>query len=188
MDPINKQVAARLKKLRKAAGFSLEELAKRSEVSRAMLSQIETLKTNPTIAVLWRISEGLGVSFADLIGESETDSVKLDRAKDAQYLYSEDKVLRSRPLLTRVPGHRVETYELRLEPGTSTEGPPHPAGSLEQVYVMSGRLEVTVDGQKYPLNAGDTLLFPADQVHVYACISKRAFTGISLILYGSQSR
>jgi len=66
VDEINQQVAQRLKNLRMAAGLSLQDLALRSGVSRAMLSQIETLKTNPTIAILWKVAEGLGIPFAEL--------------------------------------------------------------------------------------------------------------------------
>jgi transcriptional regulator with XRE-family HTH domain len=185
MDPINRQVAGRLKKLRQKAGLSLEQLAKASGVSRAMLSQIETLKANPTIAVLWRIAGGLGVSFAELLGEGRYGpQVELSRAADARYLYSEDGAFRSRPLLAHVPGHRVELYELRLEPGGVDTADPHPAGSFEQLLVTQGEMRISVPGESYELGPGDALLFPADRPHSYACTSTNPFVGLSLILYG----
>lgn len=183
VDEINQQVAERLRRLRRASGLSMEELASRSGVSRAMLSQIETLKTNPTIAILWKISQGLGVPFSELLGTEASRPVRLARAAEARYLYSADERFRSRPLLSNVPGHRVELYELRLEPGAVEDAEPHPAGSFEQIYVVEGKLGMSLVGDSFELAAGDALLFPADHAHHYEALGKRAFVGLSLILY-----
>jgi transcriptional regulator with XRE-family HTH domain len=185
MDEINLRIAERLRRLRRAAGLSLGDLAARSGVSRAMLSQIETLKTNPTIAVLWKVSSGLGVPFSELLGSSEAPpAARLFPAARARYLYSADRHYRSRPLLGNVPGHRVELYELRLDAGAVENADPHPAGSFEQVYVTSGRLKIGVGGRSHDLGPGDALLFPADLPHRYETVGRAAFSGLSLILYG----
>jgi len=183
LDEINVQVAERLRRLRRAGGLSLEELASRAGVSRAMLSQIETLKTNPTIAILWRISQGLGVPFSELLGPEASRPVRIARASEARYLYSADETFRSRPLLSNVPGHRVELYELRLEPSATENAEPHPDGSFEQIYVMEGKLRMGIGSEAFELARGDALLFPADQAHRYEALGKRAFVGLSLILY-----
>jgi transcriptional regulator with XRE-family HTH domain len=184
VDTINRQVAERLRRLRQAKEMSLEELAARAGVSRAMLSQIETLKTNPTVALLWKVSRGLGVSFAELLGsEGEQPAVRLSRAGAARYLYSADRTFRSRPLLGNVPGHHVELYELRLEAGAAESADPHPPGSFEQVLVTGGRLRLTLLTEKHDLGVGDALLFPADVPHRYEAPGKQPFLGLSLILY-----
>lgn len=184
MDEINTRVAARVRRLRTAAGLSLEELAGRSGVSRAMLSQIESLKTNPTIAVLWKVAHGLGVAFSELLGPDEPPpSVRVSRARDARYLYSASRKYRSRPLLGNVPGHRVEIYELRLEAGAVENADAHPPGSLEQVIVGAGRLRLGVGEDAHDLGPGDAILFPADQPHRYETTGRRAFSGLSVVLY-----
>lgn len=184
VDSINRQVAERLRRLRQAKSMSLEDLAARAGVSRAMLSQIETLKTNPTVALLWKVSRGLGVSFAELLGsEGEQPAVRLSRARAARYLYSADRSFRSRPLLGNVPGHHVELYELRLESGAVEAAEPHPPGSFEQVLVTAGRLRLTLLAERYDLAVGDALLFPADVPHRYEAPGKQPFQGLSLILY-----
>ncbi len=136
MDEINVQVAERLRRLRSTSGLSMEELAARAGVSRAMLSQIETLKTNPTIAILWRIAQGLGVPFSELLGADGSRPIRVARASEARILFSADESFRSRPLLSNVPGHRVELYELRLKPKATEDAEPHPPGSIEQIYVI----------------------------------------------------
>ena len=55
------RVAANLREQRRKREMSLDQLAQRTGVSRAGLSQIETCKTNPSIGVLWKIAAGLGI-------------------------------------------------------------------------------------------------------------------------------
>jgi XRE family transcriptional regulator, regulator of sulfur utilization len=185
VDDINEQVAERLRRLRRNFGMSLEDLAQKSGVSRAMLSQIETLKTNPTIAVLWKISHGLGVSFAELLGTDSAPAVTLSRVADARYLYSADRKFSSRPMLANVPGHKVELYQLQLAPGAIEEAEAHPSGTYEQIVVTSGKLVLGLGAERHALGPGDALLFRADVPHRYECAGARAFVGLSLILYGS---
>jgi len=184
VDEINKQVADRLRALRKTADLSLEELAARSGVSRAMLSQIETLKANPTIAVLWKIASGLGVPFSELLGPQAPPPVRISRVSEARFLYSADRAFQSRPLLANVPGHRVELYELQLGVGAIEVADPHPANSYEQLFVTSGRIQVVVGGDVHELGRRDAILFRADVPHEYRTLGSTAFRGLSLILYG----
>ena len=50
----------------------LDDLALASGVSRAALSQIEMCRTNPSLAVLWKIAIGLKVPFQVLLGNTDT--------------------------------------------------------------------------------------------------------------------
>lgn len=185
MDEINQQVAHRLRSLRLASGLSLQDLAARSGVSRAMLSQIETLKTNPTIAVLWKVAEGLGVPFAELIDATAPPAVRVSRLADARFLYSADRAFLSRPLLAQVPGHKVELYELELTPGAIEQADPHPPGTHEQVVVSSGRLSLVIGPDSYELGPRDAVFFRADIAHAYRALGTKPFRGLSLILYGA---
>lgn len=65
---IDRRIARHLRALRLERGFSLEELAGRSFVSRAMLSRIECGQSSPTAVVLDRIAIGLGVALPSLFG------------------------------------------------------------------------------------------------------------------------
>lgn len=185
MDDINQQVAERIRRLRSAAGLSLQDLAQRSGVSRAMLSQIETLKTNPTIAVLWKIARGLDVSFSDLLGGDADSGVRVSELAQARFLTSADGAFRSRPLLANVPGHKVEVYELELDPGADEDAEPHPPGTFEQLIVTAGRMALSLPGQD-PVELGprDAVLFRADVPHRYQTMGDEPFRGLSVILYG----
>ena len=66
-DAINRHFGGRVKHLRAERGWSLEELASASGVSRSMLSEIEREQANPTLAVTMRIAQAFGLSLADLL-------------------------------------------------------------------------------------------------------------------------
>ena len=54
--------------LRQAQALSLDALSRKAGVSKSMLSQIERAQANPTVAVVWRLANALGVPLGDLLG------------------------------------------------------------------------------------------------------------------------
>jgi transcriptional regulator with XRE-family HTH domain len=163
---LGRRVADNLKERRRVLGLSLDELAQASGVSRAALSQIETCKTNPSLSVLWKVAVGLGIPFAELLG-NDRDNVSLLRRGEAQVLRSPDGKFESRPLARSGAGQGVEAYELRLAGHANHASEPHSPGTRELVTVISGSLRMTVGPESYLLGIGDSLVFPADQRHVY---------------------
>jgi transcriptional regulator with XRE-family HTH domain len=160
------RVADNLRQRRKARGMSLDELAQASGVSRAALSQIETHKSNPTVGLLWKIAVGLGVPFAELIGEAKGGTSILRRT-DSQVLRSIDGKLESRPLAPAGTSPLVELYELKLGARSMHASEPHAPGTHELVVVLSGVLRLRVSGEVHDLAAGDSISFPADGPHTY---------------------
>ena len=61
----------------------------------------------------------------------------------------------------------VEFYELRLAPGSVERADPHPPGTVENLVVTSGRLEIGVADDRYLLATGDAIQFDADGPHEY---------------------
>jgi transcriptional regulator with XRE-family HTH domain len=163
---LGRRIADTLKERRQVLGLSLDDLAQASGVSRAALSQIETCKTNPSLSVLWKVAVGLGIPFAELLGEGR-DAVSLLRRSEAQVLKTPDGKFESRPLARSGAGPGVEVYELRLAGHGSHTSEPHGPGTRELIVVLSGGLRMTVGSESYLLGVGDSLVFPADQRHVY---------------------
>jgi transcriptional regulator with XRE-family HTH domain len=182
-DKITERVGSALRALRHARGYSLEEMAALSGVSRATLSQIETNKTNPTIGVLWKISTGLGVPFSALLGQSEPDRVLVVRRAMQGQLTSDDGRFQSRSLgPSRLLGN-VELYELTLAPRTLHRSPPHPPGTQESLHVVAGVIRVGVGEIVRDAGAGDTVFFGADQEHFYENPGKTPARLINAIVY-----
>ena len=178
-----KRQADNLRRLRKQRELSLDDLAARSGVSRASLSQIETCKTNPTIAILWKIAAGLGVPFAALLGEATVERVRTLRKGDAQVLRSADGRMESRPLMPAGASPQVECYELRLAPRGVAPSEAHAKGTAECLIVLTGVLRLHVADQVHELAAGDSVYFEADVPHAYENPGRTEARYHNVILY-----
>lgn len=163
---LGRRVAENLRHKRKLRAMSLDDLARASGVSRAALSQVETCKTNPTVGLLWKIAVGLGVPFADLLGQPKS-GINILRRGEAQILRSVDGKLESRPLTPAGASSLVEIYELRLSARSTHASEPHATGTHEFIVVLSGALRLHVEDQELDLLAGDSISFPADRPHAY---------------------
>lgn len=179
---LGRRVADNLRKKRKSRGLSLDELAAASGVSRAALSQIETHKSTPTIGLLWKVAVGLGVPFAELLGEAHGEVAVLRRG-DVQVLRSVDGKLESRPLAPAGITPLVELYELRLSARARHASEAHAQGTRELLVVLTGSVRLAVGGESYDLAAGDSVCFPADRPHVYENAGGAEARYHNLILY-----
>ncbi|HYD47809.1 MAG TPA: XRE family transcriptional regulator [Terriglobales bacterium] len=161
-------VADNLRRLRTQRGLSLDALAKLSGVSKAMLGQIELRQSVPTINVLWKIARALNVPFSTLIHQTQPEPVAILAAERAKILTSRDGHFSSRALFpydgtTR----RVEFYELGLAAGATEAADPHPLGTMENLVVTRGCIEIQVADENYRLDVGDAIQFRADAAHRY---------------------
>jgi transcriptional regulator with XRE-family HTH domain len=160
-------VGRNLRRLRSRRGLSLERLAQKSGVSRAMLSQIELGQSAPTINLLWKISRALAVTFSTLITSRDQGGSVLLRADTAKRLTNKDGSFTSRALFPFHEPRRVEFYELVLRAGATEQADPHSPGTCENLVVNTGTVEIVVDGVAHLLNARDAFTFAADVPHSY---------------------
>ncbi|MFI6182152.1 MULTISPECIES: helix-turn-helix domain-containing protein [unclassified Nonomuraea] len=162
-EAVGHTLAANLRAARQDRGWRLEELATRSGVSRGMLQQIETMRTNPSIATLARISATLGVSIGELV-EPPEELGRVSRAADA-VVRSEG---RTRLLINDSQPPFTELWEFRLPAGDKISTPAHPPGTRELLQLHSGSVAVTVGGALFQLAAGDALRMRGDRPHAYS--------------------
>jgi len=161
-------VKENLRVLRHTRGLSLDKLASRCGVSRAMLSQIEQGKSTPTISVLWKIAGGLSVHFSELIKEKGAEGVQVLRSENTKVLFSNSKVFSSRALFPFAGNRKSEFYELVLKPGGIEVADPHQAGTTENIVVVAGKLRLRVGEQVVELEEKDSVFFRADVPHEYS--------------------
>ncbi|TGN20599.1 helix-turn-helix domain-containing protein [Leptospira idonii] len=167
-DYITDVVKENLKLIRHTKGFSLDKLANRCGVSRAMLSQIEQGKSVPTISVLWKIANGLNVPFAELLKEKNQDGIHVLKAENSKVLYSNSKVFSSRALFPFLGNRKTEFYELILKPGGHEVSEAHKTGTTENIVVVSGKLRLRLGEKVVELEPKDSVFFKADVSHEYS--------------------
>jgi transcriptional regulator with XRE-family HTH domain len=160
-------VGANLRRLRMRRALSLEKLSRISGVSRAMLGQIELGQSAPTVNVLWKIGTALEVPFSALISSRPTAAFHVMRMDQSKRLASSDGSFVSRALFPFDESRRVEFYELRMAPGGVENADAHPPGTVENLVVSRGTVEVATGGTTHALQPGDAMIFEADTPHVY---------------------
>lgn len=160
-------VGGNLRRLRVQRGLSLERLAKASGVSRAMLGQVELGQSAPTINVLWKIARALDVPFSALVSNRLAGGTVVLAAARAKRLTSHDGRFSSRALFPFDAPRKVEFYELRLGPLASEQADAHPPGTVENLVVSHGTIELVAGSERHLLATGDAILFQADVPHVY---------------------
>lgn len=182
-------VGTNLRRLRTERGLSLEALAKRSGVSRAMLGQIELAQSAPTINILWKIARALELPFAALLAQAEAPpGPRVLRAHKTKRLTSHDGSFSSRALFPLDEPRRVEFYELQLTPGAVEEADAHAPGTREHLAVNVGTVSIEVDGTAHELAAGDAIAFDADLPHVYRNIGDDVATLYLVMTYVEAQR
>ncbi len=157
---LDRQLADRLRALRAERGWSLDELARRSGVSRTTLSRLENAETSPTAAVLGRLCAAHGLTLSRLMRMIEDDLVALVRPAD-QPVYADPATGFTRRTISP-PARSLagEALDVALGPGArlAYDTPPRP-GLEHHLYLLDGALDVTVDGRAHALAPGDCLRY-----------------------------
>ena len=112
------RVGAALQTLRNSRGLSLDDLSKRAGVSKSMLSQIERNQASPTVAVVWRLANALGVEMGELLGaeRAATPAIETVPAHATPGLTSPDGLCKLRILGPIELAGQFEWYELSVQP------------------------------------------------------------------------
>jgi transcriptional regulator with XRE-family HTH domain len=159
-------IGKNIHQLRKKIDLSLDELAKMCGVSKAMLSQIEQGKVNPTIGILWKIARGLGVDFNSLLGSQENERLFTITKADSAPVIKNQHNFYSIKVIT--PPHMVDELELywvKFEPHGSMISEAHFSFTEEIVTVIEGSVEVSAGEKSTVLEKGDSARYHADVKH-----------------------
>jgi transcriptional regulator with XRE-family HTH domain len=151
-----------LRELRLARGWSLDQAAERSGISRRSLVALEQGGGNPSLSTLLRLAEGYGVGLADLVGDVSKPTIEVRAEIDAPTLWSTERGSRARLLTASAD---LELWSWDIAPGDVREGEAHRPGTTEIVQIRRGRLTVTVGPDREELGPGRVALFPGDRPH-----------------------
>ncbi|WP_105373879.1 helix-turn-helix domain-containing protein [Neorhizobium huautlense] len=182
---IENAISERLKGLRARAGLTLDELANRSGVSRAMISRIERAEASPTAALLARLSEALGLSLSAFFADDGPATSPVSRHAD-QKLWRDPHTGYVRRSVSP-PGmpSRVDIVEVDFPPHARVSFPPREESRImtQHVWLFQGVLEMVIGETVHTLHPGDCLFMdigdafdfhnPSDKPARYAVILDR---------------
>jgi transcriptional regulator with XRE-family HTH domain len=154
------RLADRLAQLRTEQRWSLDELARRTGVSRSTLSRLERAEISPTAALLGKLCAAYGRTMSQLLAEVESEPPQLVRAGQQVVWRDEESGFVRRSVSPPHSALRGEIIEGHLQPGADIcyEAPPVP-GQHQHIWVLAGALEITLDTHRHTLREGDCLRF-----------------------------
>ncbi|MGG2090748.1 helix-turn-helix domain-containing protein [Priestia aryabhattai] len=181
MEEINLIIAKNLKGFRESKKLSLERVSELTGVSKTMIGQIERGESSPTITTIWKIANGLKISFTSLINDPQPDT-KIISKDEIQILSEDNGKYRVYPYFPFEDDRRFEVYSIELEKGGSVEANSHREGTEEFITVFEGELTISVNSNEYTVKKGNAIRFRADRPHSYYNRGK-TLTRLSMIIY-----
>lgn len=169
-------MARRLRELRHEKGLTLAAVARATRLSVSFLSMVETGKTDISLARLLALVTAYGVTIHDLFGH---DARAVPRRAEARIVRQGGYV--SVPLtdpgvqlilLAPETERRLEPALIVLEPGARLKAPLRHEGE-EFIYVIEGRIALTLGRRRYRLARGDTAYYPSTTAHRFINIGSR---------------
>jgi transcriptional regulator with XRE-family HTH domain len=175
VEQIPESVGRRVRQARADLGWTLDQLAERSGVSRRMIVNVESGTSNASIATLLRLATALHVSLAELVtGPPQDQSVSISAAAEREPLWRGESGGAATMVASADTPDMLELWDWTLEPGEAYASEPHRTRTWELLHVLSGQLTLTVAGQTRRLKAGDAASLVADVAHEYANAGRRS--------------
>lgn len=160
-------VGKELKNIRQKRGLTLDEASALTGVSKPMLGQIERGQSSPTINTLWKIATGLKLPLSSLLREQESGFAAANPSAE-NMISEEGGAMRAYTLFPFDPLRSFEAFYIEFDAGCRHRSEGHCDNVEETVFVISGRLDVTVNGHTVTLSANEAARFPAGTEHIYA--------------------
>ena len=165
-DDEGQALGATIQRLRKAYNMSLGELSEQSGVAKSIISQIERNETNPTLSTVVKLSRALDTTIDEVLrGETKSNFLEHQTKSGVPLLESQDGLCK---LAIAGPLNLVDFfqwYDFHAKPTGVLESNPHPPGTVEHLYLVTGEIEVTTGGETKTLKQGETLRFKGDLPH-----------------------
>ncbi len=161
------QLGRTVQRLRKGLGYSLAELSEQSGVAKSIISQIERNETNPTLATIWRLAQAFDMPIEKVLQSADDEAfVEYTTRGDTPILVSDDGKCHLAITGWIKTVEWLQWYDFTAEPGGILASEPHQRGSIENLSVLSGELEVEVAGITMSCAQGETLRYRCDRAHI----------------------
>lgn len=166
-DDVAAAIARNSRQQRTDRGWTLDQMATRSGISKGMLVQIEQARTNPSIGTLCRLADAFGVTLAQIVELSDTTSVRVVERDEVIRLWSGAEGSAGDLLVGADRREHVELWRWSIAPGDAHTSEGHMEGTREMMAVLTGTLHLDVGETTHVVHAGGAVLFDGDVSHAY---------------------
>lgn len=163
-------IGPRLRAVRRARGWTLDEVASQAGMSPSTLSRLESGKRRASLELLLPLTRQLGVRIDDLIAP-ETADPRVRRppiVRDGMVIV---------PLAPE--GAPIATYKITYPPAAEAPAPRVHDG-YEWLYVLTGRLRLLLGDREIILTRGEAAEFDTTVPHSMSAVAPRPAQVISI--------
>ena len=154
-----------IRNLRKQKGFTIQELAKRAEISTGVISQIERNLTSPSMKSLFAITQILKIPIGWLLNDNqEIESDELDiivRSNNRRKVELHDGI--TEEILTPRFSGNLQLMLVKIDSGGGSDREGYTHKGEEAGFVISGNIDLTIGKKTYNLKKGDSFKFESNQ-------------------------
>ena len=176
-------IADKLRTLRLRRSMGLTQLAEHTGFSPAMLSRLENGRLIPTLPTLTRISLVFGVGLDYFFSDPRKRHVVAISRRNERKVFPADPKATSvswsfESLDFRANERKLNGFLAHFHPVSDQTLTPHFHPGVELLYLIEGKLEMTIGVDTFQLSAGDSVYFDSLQKHTYRSLVKRRCTAI----------
>lgn len=150
--------------LRHVRNLTQEALARAADLPRSTIANLESSEGNPSLTVLVKVANAVGVPIDELLGSPRAKVRKWSRDELSTRTGGRGITMRSL-IPERVPDELLNVME--FAPGATMRGSPHLPGTREYFTCLGGQVTLFIAGDRFDLSAGDALAFPGNVPHSY---------------------
>ena len=163
-------VGRRLRELRQRRGLTQRALAQACDLSTNAIGLIERGESSPSVSTLNRLAQALQTPIAELFIETSEQRVVFTKGDQRSQAHRDQ--IQMENLAEGLSGQCMEAFLVTLQPGAGTGAEPVIHMGEEFVFCMEGQIEYRISDQAYYLEAGDSLMFQADQPHCWCNLAE----------------
>lgn len=157
-------IGRRLRDQRQKLQMTLDQVAGSAGLTKGFLSDIERDRTAPSMTSLLRLCKTLGISVSSLF---ENTGSAIVRAGERKRVYFGGTGVTDYQLTPGGEG-RILALWSEMDPGATSGDAEYTLNSEQEfVFVVSGSVCVSIEGQEHLLAAGDTLTFAPYRPHSF---------------------
>lgn len=177
-----------IRKCRQKRKLTLKELCDKAGVSVGYLSQVERGNATPSLGTLAQIARALDLGLDYFVTRPKPGDA-VSYAEQRRKFSISDTGVTYEALSTEFPGHELSAFIMNCPPGFQSETFQHEGE--EFIYVLSGTIEKSLDGETFTLREGDSLHYNGMTPHAWKTLgdapARMLWTGTLVVLQGAQN-
>ena len=157
------ELGEKLKAIRLEKKMTLDDVAKKSSLTKSFISQIELNKTSPSITSLMKVTSALEIRLTDLFREEDRGKNVLIKKEKRDSYYNKRTRLTLELLCSNFPDQRMGPSYFCFESGGESDVISNVG--QEFAYIIKGKVKLILDQKEYIAEEGDNLYFDSSVPH-----------------------